>query len=55
MPSFQAVALDIATGHAIGPRLTSMSVNEVTRYNVAVNGDGTQIAVGGGDRGEVQI
>ena len=53
--SFQAVALDIATGRAIGPRMTFDVGDQDTRYNVAVNGDGTRIAVGGGDRGEVQI
>lgn len=53
----EAVALDIATGRAIGPRLT-LSDNKNGQnewFSVAVNADGSQIAAGGGLGGQVRI
>ena len=56
MESFQAVALDTATGHAIGARLQlDGRAGPFQRYSVDVNADGSQISVGGGVLGEVRI
>jgi len=53
----EALGFDIATGRAIGPRII-LSDNKDQRndeFSVAVNRDGTQIAVGGGTFGQVRI
>jgi WD40 repeat protein len=53
----EALALDTATGRAIGPRLilSDNKDGQNQQFNVAVNADGTQIAVGGGTQGQVRI
>ena len=49
----EIVAFDISTGRAIGPRITVAS--SYAAFNIAVNGDGSQAAVAGGDDGVTQI
>ena len=53
----EAVALDVATGQAIGPRADHVRQQgrAEREFNVGVNADGTQIAVGGGAQGQVRI
>ena len=55
-PSLDIVGFDIATGRALGAVMKiyiEKGQNEV--FRVAVNADGTQVAVGGGVAGEVRI
>jgi DNA-binding SARP family transcriptional activator/WD40 repeat protein len=52
MQPVQVVGFDVATGRSIRPPI---QLEQAVDYNVAVNADGTQVAVGGGPSGDVRI